>query len=310
MTQFGFPLFLGFLFALGIELAGWHPNSPLGSTESASAIPLRVEQPGQPHEPSWLAQQPDPQDLWSRIERQGKIRVGMDPSVGEGYLYADPEKRTYTGFEWDILQAIAAELGVELQPVYIPWSQQLESLGQYEVDLIFGGREAHQLELEGYLITQPYFLSPQRLVISADTSDPPERLAQLFGRKVGIVVSSTGAALLETYNHSRGNPIRLFATSHPERLFNQLRSGQLDAVVVDQPVAVAALAEAGPPLRFSGPPLFPQPLVGVVAPDQLTLLNMLNQAITSLKGNGTLKQILEEWQLWDPTLNSPPLTKD
>ncbi|NJK62005.1 MAG: amino acid ABC transporter substrate-binding protein [Synechococcaceae cyanobacterium SM2_3_1] len=294
---------------MGIALAR-ATVSPWESTGTAFALPLQSEWPAPQHESLPLAQQPHPQDLWQRIQRQGQIRVGVDPSVGEGYLYADPEKRTYAGFEWDILQAIAAELGVELQPIYIPWSQQLQSLTQDEVDLILGAREAHQLDLQGYLITQPYYLSPQRLVISAEASDPPERLAQLFGRKVGIVVSSTGAALLETYNQSRGNPIRLFATSRPERLFDQLRSGQLDAIVVDQPVATAALSEPGPPLRLSGPPLFPQPLVGVVAPGQLTLLERLNQSMTSLKGNGTLKQILEEWQLWDPTLNSPPLTKD
>ncbi len=308
MKKWGYSCLFGLGFVLGMELTGL-PVNPWWRSQHALGFPLRSEQPTH-HNPLLLAQQTDPQDLWQRIEQQGKIRVGLDPSVGKGYLYADSEKRTYAGFEWDILQAMAAELDLELQPIYIPWSQQLQSLSQDEVDLVLGGREAHQLELQGYLITQPYFLSPQRLVISADSSDPPERLAQLFGRKVGIVVSSTGAALLETYNQSRGNPIRLFATSHPERLFDQLRSGQLDAVVVDQPVAVTALSEPGPPLRLSGPPLFPQPLVGVVAPGQHTLLEMLNQSITSLKGNGSLKQILEEWQLWDPTLNSPPLTKD
>lgn len=258
-------------------------------------------------DPGWLAQAPEPtpspDQHWARIQAEEQIRVGIDPSLGETYLYVDPDTRTYTGFEWDILQAIAAHLNVAVQPIYIPWDQQLESLQQDQVDLILGAREAEGIHSTEFLATQPYYFSPQRLVIvQTQDQDPIEQLSELFGQKVGIVVNSTGAALLETYNQRRGHAIRLFATRHPERLFDQLRSGQLDAIVIDQPVAVAAVAESDPPLMISGPPLFPVPLVGVVLADQPSLKQALDAAILALETDGTLKQILEDWQLWDPTV--------
>jgi ABC-type amino acid transport substrate-binding protein len=197
-------------------------------------------------------------------------------------------EKTYAGFEWEILEAIAQTLEVRLEPVYIPWSQQLTALQADEVDLIWGAREGLGLDSQQFLATRPYYLSPQRLVVrDPGQGEPPiQSLAQLFGRKVGIVVNSTGAALLEAYNERRGNPIRLFATSNPERLFAQLQAGQLDAVLVDQPVAVLGLRQAGSRLRLVGPPLFPIPLVGVVSSQHPSLKEAVDAAIAALAENG------------------------
>ena len=247
---------------------------------------------------------------WAQIRARGRLRVGLDPSLGPAYLYTDLGRKTYAGFEWEILEAIAQTLEVRLEPVYIPWSQQLTALQADEVDLIWGAREGLGLDSQQFLATRPYYLSPQRLVVrDPGQGEPPiQSLAQLFGRKVGIVVNSTGAALLEAYNERRGNPIRLFATSNPERLFAQLQAGQLDAVLVDQPVAVLGLRQAGSRLRLVGPPLFPIPLVGVVSSQHPSLKEAVDAAIAALAENGTLQQILERWQLWEPTLMSPALT--
>ncbi|MGQ9837020.1 MAG: ABC transporter substrate-binding protein [Cyanobacteriota bacterium] len=251
---------------------------------------------------------------WAEIQKRGWMRVGLDPSLGSAYLYTDLEQETYAGFEWDILEAIAQTLQVQINPVVIAWSEQLAALQADEVDLILGAREALGLDPKRFLATQPYYISPQRLVIRdpapKDSVEPMqeepliEQLSHLFGRKVGIVVNSTGAALLEAYNERRGNAIRLFATSNPERLFAQLQAGQLDAVLIDQPVAAMTLRQAGSRLRLSGPPLFPIPLVAVVSSQHPSLKQALDQAISTLSQKGTLQQILEKWQLWEPTVMS------
>ena len=62
---------------------------------------------------------------------------------------------------------------------------------------------------------------------------------------MGIVSNSTGAALLEVFNDNRGNAIRLFASSNPSELFEQLRQRELDAVIIDRPIAVAVISGLG-----------------------------------------------------------------
>ncbi len=283
----------GLTFLLGILVWGI-PAYPRPAPKPAPAVPAGER-----------AQPPD--SRWAEIQARGRIRVGLDPSLGPAYLYADPERQTYAGFEWDILEALAQTLQVRVEPVYVAWSEQLAALQADEVDLIWGAREALGLDPQQFLATRPYYLSSQRLVVRdpGPGETPIEALSQLFGRKVGIVVNSTGAALLEAYNERRGNAIRLFATSNPERLFAQLQAGQLDAVLVDQPVAALSLRQAGSRLRLAGPPLFPIPLVGVVSSQHPSLKEAVDGAIAILTENGTLQRILEKWQLWDPTLMSP-----
>lgn len=275
---------------------------PVAQAQSSTERPAPIPQTANP------SPKPPRDQLWEQRSRQGFLTVGVDPSLGKAYLYVDPESQRYRGFEWDILEAIAQQLEVDLKPVYVPWSQQFEALRREDVDLILGAREALGLPAD-LMATQPYYLSPQRLVVPTNQADPPEHLSQLFGRKVGVVIDSTGAALLETYNRSRGNAIRLFATSDPHRLFAQLQAGQLDAVVLDQPVAVVALAETDYPLAMVGPPLTPMPLVGVVLKDQPSLKQAIDQALITLHQNGSLKRILEEWQLWD-SATLPDLSGD
>lgn len=293
-------LFISVL-ALGIGILGVGPRGGLFVRGALAQPDPEVETP----EPEL---EPEPDNSWQQISRRGRLRVGLDPSLGRAYLYVDPESETYAGFEWEMIQALAQHLDIELDPVYVPWSLQEEALRQGEVDLIWGGREGLGVPAD-LVATRPYFLSPQRLVVLADQGDAPERLSQLFGLKVGVVIDSTGAALLETYNRSRGNAIRLFATSDPQRLFDQLRSGQLDAVVVDQPVAVVAMAEAGVPLQMRGPALVPIPLVGMVLGDHLSLKQAVDGALVDLQQNGTLQRILEDWQLWD-SATLPSLSED
>ncbi len=292
-----FPYAPLLMLALGLGFWGWELGiCPWGSTRTWAQPTPEIVTPPRDQE---TAPVEEPDRSWQQISRRGRLRVGIDPSLGEAYLYVDPKTQTYDGFEWDILQTLARRLEVELDPVYVPWSLQFESLRQEEVDLIWGARESLGLPTD-LAATRPYLLSPQRLVVPADPpAEAPERLSQLFGLKVGVVVDSTGAALLETYNHSRGNAIRLFATSDPQRLFDQLRSGQLDAVVVDQPVAVAAVAEAGAPLQMRGPALVPIPLVGVVLSEHPSLKQAVDRALLDLQQDGSLERILEEWQLWD-----------
>lgn len=283
----------------------WAAGFGLALLLGIPAYPQPAPKPTLPAPASERAQVPD--SRWAEIQARGRIRVGLDPSLGPAYLYTDLERQTYAGFEWDILEALAQTLQVRVEPVYVAWSEQLAALQADEVDLIWGAREALGLDPQQFLATRPYYLSPQRLVVRDPGPEeaPIEALSQLFGRKVGIVVNSTGAALLEAYNERRGNAIRLFATSNPDRLFAQLQAGQLDAVLVDQAVAALSLRQAGSRLRLAGPPLFPIPLVGVVSSQHPSLKEAVDGAIAVLTENGTLQRILEKWQLWDPTLMSP-----
>ncbi|MGK7910234.1 MAG: substrate-binding periplasmic protein [Synechococcus sp.] len=176
---------------------------------------------------------------WRLVQNRGRLRVGLDPTIGYAYLRADTERRTFEGFEWDILQAIAQELDIDIEPIYIPWDNQLAALDTNSVDVILGGRDALGVDETRYTPTIPYYSSPQRIVVREEFSTEIQHLSDLFGRKVGTVADSAAAAVVEVFNQERANALTLLSSPNPSQLFEQLRESQVDAVVIDQPVAVA-----------------------------------------------------------------------
>ncbi|MEM9567617.1 MAG: transporter substrate-binding domain-containing protein [Cyanobacteria bacterium P01_E01_bin.34] len=176
---------------------------------------------------------------WQLVKNRGRLRVGLDPTIGYTYLRADPEHRTFEGFEWDILQALAQELNVEIEPVYVPWDNQLTALHGNSIDLVLGGRDELGIDDSRFSPTLPYYSSPQRIVVREDLSGEIQHLSDLFGQKVGTVADSAGAAVVEVFNRDRANALTLLSSPNPSQLFEQLRQLEVDAIVIDQPVAVA-----------------------------------------------------------------------
>ncbi|WP_227498634.1 ABC transporter substrate-binding protein [Synechococcus sp. PCC 7336] len=223
------------------------PSDAEIAAEASPDLDIAGSEPAADLQEETAEAEPEPPEdrYWSTIQRRGELRVGLDPSIGYTYLLTNPLTRSYDGFEYDILEAIADTLDIALVPVNVPWEGQLDALQEGRVDMILGGREPYGLDREQFAATVPYYQSPQHIVVRSDLDGTVERLSDLFGRKVGVVANSTGAAVLEVYNDNRGNAIRLFATSNPERLFEQLRDGLLDAAIVDRPVAVAKIFAPG-----------------------------------------------------------------
>src|SRR5437588_2726438 len=73
----------------------------------------------------------------ARIRAAGVLRWGGDIQGGEPYVYDDPEKPGHlVGFEVDIAEALARELGVKSEFVQNDWSNLVPSLERGTFDVI------------------------------------------------------------------------------------------------------------------------------------------------------------------------------
>ena len=235
------------------------------------------------------------------IMRRGHLRVGMDASIGGPYMFWNAKTQFYDGFELEIIQEIAARLNIEPRPINIPWTTQPESLGSRQVDMLLSAREEGALETgetKGKFIeTAPYYQNTQRLLIRSDGTQI-KSLRDMIGKRVGVVANSGGAAIAETYNKNRGNAIRLFSSRDLDRMVIQLRDRQLDAMIVDEPVAVWQVRN-NPNFIIVGEPLIPIRLVAIVNKDDVSLKKAVDKALTEMRQDGKLEQILKRWNLWE-----------
>jgi len=236
----------------------------------------------------------------STVVRRGHIRYGIDASIGGPYLYWNPKTQYYDGFEWDLIKEISRRLKLEAKPINTPWAGQPASLESRQIDLILSIRERGSLTTgvnkSKFAETVPYYLNSQRILTNKDSKI--STLRDLIGKRVGVVANSGGAAVLETYNSNRGNAIRLFSSRDIERMFAQLRDRQLDAMLLDEPVAIWQVRRNSN-LTVVGEPLLPISLVAIVNKDDETLKKAVNQALIQMKQEGKLESILRRWKLWD-----------
>jgi ABC-type amino acid transport substrate-binding protein len=231
----------------------------------------------------------------STVTRRGHLRIGVDASVGGPYLYWNPKTQYYDGFEWEIIKELASRLKLEAKPINTPWAAQPASLEARQLDIILSVREQGSLKSK-FDETVPYYLNSQRILTNKDSKIAT--LRDLIGKRVGVVANSGGAAVLETYNNNRGNAIRLFSSRDIERMVAQLRDRQLDAMLLDEPVAVWQVRN-NPKFAIVGSPLLPISLVAVVNKNDDSLKKAVNQALTQMKQEGKLESILRRWKLWE-----------
>ena len=235
------------------------------------------------------------------VMRRGHLRVGMDAAIGGPYMFWNAKTQFYDGFELEIIQAIAAKLNIEPRPINIPWANQPENLSSRQVDIVLSAREEGGLETGDtkgkFIETAPYYRSAQRLLIRADGTQI-KSLRDMIGKRVGVVANSGGAAIAETYNKNRGNAIRLFSSRDLDRMVIQLRDRQLDAMILDEPVAVWQVRN-NPNFIIVGEPLIPIRLVAIVNKDDVSLKKAVDKALTEMRQEGKLEQILKRWNLWE-----------
>ncbi|GBO52325.1 amino acid ABC transporter binding protein and permease protein [Pseudanabaena sp. lw0831] len=235
------------------------------------------------------------------VMRRGHLRVGMDAAIGGPYMFWNAKTQFYDGFELEIIQEIAARLNIEPRPINIPWTNQPENLASRQVDILLSAREEGALETgetKGKFIeTTAYYRSAQRLLIRSDGTQI-KSLRDMIGKRVGVVANSGGAAIAETYNKNRGNAIRLFSSRDLDRMVIQLRDRQLDAMILDEPVAVWQVRN-NPNFIIVGEPLIPIRLVAIVNKDDVSLKKAVDKALTEMRQEGKLEQILKRWNLWE-----------
>jgi ABC-type amino acid transport substrate-binding protein len=235
------------------------------------------------------------------VMRRGHLRVGMDAAIGGPYMFWNAKTQFYDGFELEIIQEIAARLNIEPRPINIPWTTQPENLASRQIDMILSAREEGGLETGDtkgkFIETGPYYRSSQRLLIRADGTQI-KSLRDLIGKRVGVVANSGGAAIAETYNKNRGDAIRLFSSRDLDRMIIQLRDRQLDAMILDEPVTVWQVRN-NPNFIIVGEPLIPIRLVAIINKDDVSLKKAVDQALTEMRQDGKLEQILKRWNLWE-----------
>ena len=228
-----------------------------------------------------------------KIRERGYLLWGSDAEGGAPYVFPDPKDPSkLIGFEVDIAQAIAKELGVKARQSQNAWDSLIPSLERRDFDIAMNGIEITPQRKNKVLFSHPYYIYTEQLVVRKEEKSI-NAIQDLRGKKVGTL---SGAAAQDLLAGIGGVDVKIY--SGQVEPYEDLALGRIDAVLLDLPIA-AYYAKPNPKLRYQGQPLG-EGFYGIaMRKEDRALKTAVDEVLQRLLKTGELKRIYEKWGLWN-----------
>ena len=228
-------------------------------------------------------------DALDAARARGTLRWGGDVQGGEPYVFQHPEDSAkLLGFEVEIAEDLARRLGLRAEFVQNDWSTLIPSLERGDFDLILNGLEVTAARRGRIAFTRPYYAFTETLVVRRD--DPVNSLEALRGQRVGTLSESLAADIV------RAAGVDVVLYEGVEEPYIDLEHGRLRAVVLDNIIA-DRYGLVRSTLREAATVGAGTYAIGL-RPDDTALLAALDEALAAMRDDGTLRAILDRWNLW------------
>jgi polar amino acid transport system substrate-binding protein len=229
--------------------------------------------------------------------KDGQLLAGIDtpfPPFEKGH------PPNVTGYDIDVINAVADEMGLEVVQEETSFDTIFRDVAQGKFDVAVAASTITPERERTVDFSDPYYLADQSLLV-AEGSDIGSQ-EDLGGKIVGAQDGTTG----ETYANDKTDAAEVRGYPGGTDAINALRAGQIDAVIVDAPVAEDAVQkQSGLEIAER---IVTRELYGFsFAPENDALREKVNEALTTLKENGTITELYKKYfadQSPDPVLKA------
>ncbi len=218
------------------------------------------------------------------IKKSGKILIGTEGAF-KPFNYFDDENHL-KGFDIDIGNAIAKQLGLEPEWKAHAWDTMLIALNQGRFDFVIASHTITPERAKAVDFSKPYYCTGNVIV-----SKPggPKTPADLKGKVIGAQLGTTFEEFAKQFDPKQ---IKTYQTN-PDAL-QDLLMGRIDAWITDQFTALEAVKSRNLNLQISD--LLNTEKIGMaVAKGNSLLLAAINKALDDIQSNGVYEQISMKW---------------
>ena len=217
------------------------------------------------------------------IQDKGELVVAMSPDSNpfEFQTLVDG-KNTIVGADVLLAQDIADELGVELKLSPMSFNNVLSSLKTGKADLAISEISYTEERAKVYDFSDSYYDTTNILIVKKDNAANYTSLEDLAGQSVGVQIGTTqeGDAKKQLTDST---VISLTSTGE---LINQLKAGQLDAVLLGDAVATGYISQNSDltNLEITVEPSEDEYIAVAMPKDSPELKAAVNKVIAKVKG--------------------------
>jgi polar amino acid transport system substrate-binding protein len=233
------------------------------------------------------------------------LRWGGDASGGAPYLIDRGPGVPLSGFEAELADYLAGQLGVSPRFVQKYWDMLPQDLARGDIDVILNGYEWTPRRERDMASTIPYYVYRLQLLVApgSPVQDWEDLRRGRSGKrlKVGVLSDSAAQRYVEKAYGSEDVEIVALSEEGTTGVMGMVREGKLDATVQDLPAALYYIRQKHgyEDLRMAGKPIEPGYYVIFVRPGDTELRERLNKALRTALANGSLRRIYDKYGLWN-----------
>ncbi len=218
------------------------------------------------------------------IQNAGKITVATSPDFPP---FESLENGEIVGIEVEIMELIAAELGVEIVFEEMDFDSVLPGVQAGKFDCGMSGISITEERQKNADFTDPYFLAAQAIVVLADSDISSKD--DLDGLKISVQTGTTA----EEFCMANGYEVLAYQANNDA--CSALTSGKVDAWVVDNEVALAFAADYEGELIVLDDKMTTEPYGFAFMKGSDDLVEAFNEIIAELIENGTIEAIFDKY---------------
>lgn len=231
------------------------------------------------------------------VKKAGKLRIAVDTTYPPMEFEATDGK--VIGLDVDLARELAKILKVEAEFIVMPWDGILAGLQSNRYDIIMSAMNITP-ERQAQVNFVPYMSMGQVFVVK-NTAKPVKIDKDLNGRVVAVQVDTTSFAAVEAIKKSgvKIKDIKTFPGA--TETFSALKANQADTIVTDEAVGRYYTGLDSKTFMISGTAMKPEPIGIAVKKTDTKLFKALEDAMKTLKSNGTYARVYKQWLKTEPT---------
>ncbi|WP_420488740.1 transporter substrate-binding domain-containing protein [Paenibacillus caui] len=221
-----------------------------------------------------------------------KLVVGMSADFPpyEFHIKSADGKDQIVGFDVDIANEIAKDLGAELEIKDMQFTSLLNELKSGRVDLVISGLSPKPERAKEVDLSNIYYKAEQAVVVLEGDKDKYATMESLVGKKIGVQTGSIQEDMAKEIKDAK-----LTKLAKISDIIMQLKSGRVDAAIIEGPVAESFVKNVqGLAITAAKPVTEDEGYVIGVKKGNTELLNQVNTTLERLQKDNLIDQFVQK----------------
>ena len=238
-----------------------------------------------------LWQAPAQANRLADIKSRGTLICGTQ-NASAPYGYQDPKQRQYVGYDVDICQAVAKELGVKLEHKPLSTEARIPEVKMGRVDLVAGSVAWLPKRAEEVDFSLQYLQGNIKVLVGKDAQI--QTLADLAGKKVCASSGSSSAAIAQSV--IKGADIITY--QNISQCYLGIQNEKVQAMTAGELVLIRFVNDAeksGAPVRLLQEPTATEHIGIIMNKGEPELKKAVDDALLAMEKSGELDRIFTKW---------------